>query len=271
MLHYLALTLVTLAGLCFCLAAIIRLRRLQSGHRSNGHGWIWPVWTGITFLTVGFVISLIEGQHERFRFGVMSSLAAIASLFFASRFLTLPSRGLLALPVGGMALLVAMSGLTETHRVAAQDPAIEPESMPFSLLVHIIIMCGHLAAMLFAGAVGGLYLVTSRKLKTSLDVALQLPSLSTLERLCEKSLIVATALLIGGLVTGGAAMLKTNSISLLSLPVLSAMLSMAVLVIILAARLTGKLNRSHLAIGSLFVLGLAALSIISVSAGHYVG
>ena len=265
--HYFALCAVALSGVAFCLATLMGFKQLRN---KNGNSrWVATMWVGIGLLTLGFIFALFDGEHDRFKFGVMSSLATIASIFFAGRFLTLPSRGLLVLPVGGMALLVAMAGLAETHHVA-KNPDAEKAGMTASLVIHIIIMCGHLAAMLFSGAVGTLYMITAKKLKTSLDVALQLPSLSTLENLCEKSLIVATALLIGGLVTGGAAMQDSNSFSLLSLPVLSAMLSMSVLVILLALRLTGKLNRRYMAIGSVFVLLLAALSIVSVSAGHYV-
>ena len=164
-----------------------------------------------------------------------------------------------------MALLVALTGLTPP------DPVVAATERGLLLKTHISIMVFHLAAMLIAGGAGVLYLIAARKLKTSVSAALQLPKLPVLERLCERALVVATALLIGGLVTGGAAMRTSDRFTGTSLPVLIAMLSMAVLVVILALRLAGRLNRSRLAWSAQIALVLAALSILSVVAGHYVG
>ena len=264
--HLLALIAVTLAGLAFCSAALLRWRNLQKDD-VDPHRWVWPVWLGILFLTVGLVFAFLDGQHPSFRFGVLVSWVAIATIFFVSRYLTLPSRGLLVLPVGGMALLVALTGLAEKFQV--QEVRSDEDGMPAILIIHILFMTCHMAAMLASGAAGGTYLLTSRKLKTSVDAALRLPSLSTLERLCERALVIATALLIGGLVTGASAMRLSEHFSLTSWPAISGMVSMAALVIMLALRLAGKLTRRYLAFGSLFVLVLAVLSLASVFAGHY--
>lgn len=265
--HALALIAAALAGIGFVAAALLRLRSRRDSEMEPV--WLWPVWLGIALLTVALVLAFAEGEHRGFRFGVLVSWVGAASLFFIRRYLTLPSPSLLVLPIGAMALLVALAGLAE--RVAGEAPGYREEEggMPLLLLLHIALMTLHLVAMVVAGGSGAVYLRTSRKLKTSAASALRLPSLATLEGLCERSLVVATALLIGGLVTGGAAMQIYRDFKLTSAPALSGMLSMAVLVVMLALRLRGRLGRRYLALGSLVVLGLALLSLGSVFAGHY--
>src|SRR5204862_209152 len=84
--------------------------------------------------------------------------------------------------------------------------------------------------------VRGMYLTAVRQLKSPSPRTLRLPSLPLLERLTERSLVVATALLMGGLATGGAAMQLSRSISLAQPSIILALMTMALLVLVLALR-----------------------------------
>jgi hypothetical protein len=254
--HYLSIVLVALAGCCFCAAAALRWR-LMGRVDAPQPKHIWPMWMGMTLLTASLVLSLCDQAEADYSYGVLGVWAGVASLLFVSRYLAVPSRGVLALPIGGMALLVAMAGLAGP---GAHAPA--PGGHWISK-VHALFMALQLAAIVLSGAAGGLYLVAARQLKSPTVRALRLPSLPLLERLTERSLVVATALLLVGLATGGAALQLARSISLAHPTILLSLATMAVLVATLALKAAGSINRRGVAVAAVAAMALAALGAVS--------
>jgi len=254
--HYLSIVLLALAGCCFCAAALLRWR-LMGRVDAPQPKHLWPMWTGMTLLTASLVLSLCDRAEVDYAYGVLGVWAGVASLLFVSRYLAVPSRGVLALPIGGMSLLVAMAGLAgpSAHPVSAGGHWITS--------VHALFMSLQLAAMVLAGAAGGLYLVAARSLKSPSVRALRLPGLPLLERLTERSLVVATALLLVGLATGGAAMQLSRAISLAHPTILLSLSTMAVLVATLALKATERINRRGVAVAAVAAMALAALGAAS--------
>jgi ABC-type uncharacterized transport system permease subunit len=254
--HLTAVILLAAAGLCYCAAAVVRwLLTAATDERRPTH--LLPLWIGLTLHSVALVLSLLDAGQRGFAYGVLAVWAAVASLFFVSRYLASPSRTILVLPMGGMALLVAMAALTGPQRA---EPVAE---MAWIVRLHVGFMAAHLAVMLVAGAAGGLYLLAAAQLKSPSARALRLPSLPRLERLTERSLVVATALLLGGLATGGAAMQLAPAISLAQPSIVLAMITMALLVTALALRATGWLSRrgaAHAALACMIIAALGAFS-----------
>src|SRR4051812_17841101 len=67
------------------------------------------LWIGFAFQTGGLILAGLDPTRRDFLYAVLGVWAGVASLLFATRYLAGPSRGLLALPIGCMALLVAMT------------------------------------------------------------------------------------------------------------------------------------------------------------------
>jgi ABC-type uncharacterized transport system permease subunit len=254
--HLTAIILIAAAGLCYVAAAVLRWRQMAvSDERRSAH--LIPLWLGLTLHSVSLVLSLVNPGQRDFAYAVLGVWAAVASLFFVSRYLASPSRTILVLPVGGMALLVAMAEL------ASGDNAPTTGATSWITRVHVGFMVLHLAVILLSGAAGGMYLTAVRQLKSSSPRALRLPSLPLLERLTERTLVIATALLMGGLATGGAAMQLTRSISLAQPSIVLALITMVLLVLVLALRSSGHLNRRGIALGAVAAMLVAALGSIS--------
>lgn len=254
--HLTAIILVAAAGICYVVAALLRWRQMGvSDERTSAH--LIPLWLGLALHSVSLVLSLMNPGQRDFAYGVLAVWAAVAGLFFVSRYLASPSRTILVLPVGGMALLVAMAEL------ASPDTTPGGEATSWITRVHVAFMALHLAVMLLSGAAGGMYLTAVRQLKSPSPRALRLPSLPLLERLTERSLVIATALLMGGLATGGAAMQLKRSISLAQPSIVLALMTMALLVLVLALRSTGRLNRRGVALGAVGAMLIAALGAVS--------
>lgn len=254
--HLTAIILIAAAGLCYVAAAWLRWRQMAlSDERTSGH--LLPLWLGLTLHSVSLVLSLLNPGQRDFAYGVLAVWAAVAGLFFVSRYLASPSRTILVLPIGGMALLVAMAEL------ASGESAPSTVGTPWITRVHVGFMALHLAVMLVSGATGGMYLTAVRQLKSPSPRTLRLPNLPLLERLTERSLVVATALLMGGLATGGAAMQLSRSISLAQPSIILSLITMALLVLVLALRATGQLNRRGVAMGAVTAMIIAALGSVS--------
>ncbi len=223
-----------------------------------------PVWlySGVVALTLGLVMSLADGTHPAFTHGVIGIWACLGSLVFLRRYLTAPSRKLLLLPAGGMAILLAMAGLA--------PPADASTASGPLLFLHIVFMTLALTAHLVSAGSGLLYLLAVRSLKEGAVRALRMPALPNLDRLCEHALVVATGLLLGGLATGGVAMRASETFRLSHPASVLALIDMAVLVIALALRTTGHLGRRSMALTALVtavLLGLATASFIALRHG----
>jgi hypothetical protein len=251
--HVIAVILIAAAGCCYCGAAVLRWRQISRVDAPQV-AYLWPMWTGMTLHTVSLILSLCDSKQQDFAYGVLGVWAGVASLLFVTRFLAVPSRGVLALPIGCMAVLVAMASLASHPRAASGTHWIT--------ILHATFMSLHLAAMVLAGAAGGLYLIAVRSLKSPSVRALRLPSLPMLEHLCERSLVVATALLMVGLATGGAAMQLSHAVSLSHPTIILAMMTMVLLVVTLALRSAERLSRRAVAVAAVFGMVLAALGAI---------
>jgi hypothetical protein len=117
---------------------------------------------------------------------------------------------------------------------------------------------------------GLLYLLAVRSLKEGAARALRLPALPNLDRVCERSLVIATGLLLGGLATGGVAMRTSETFRLTHPAAVLALIDMGVLVVALALRTTGHLGRRSMALTALvtaILLGLATASFIALRHG----
>jgi hypothetical protein len=257
-----ALILVALAGLCYCVAALLRWRQMAQADDQR----LAPIllYGGLSLHSVSLILSILSDGHETFAYGVLAVWAAVASILFASKYLAAPSRTILVLPVGGMALLVAMASLA-----GSKVRVVAPHDMLWITQIHAAFMAMHLAVILLAGSAGGMYLTASRQLKSSSPRALRLPRLPVLEKLTERALVIATALLLGGLATGGAAMQLARTINLAQPSIIFALLTMILLVLALALRAAGQLNRRGMALTAVFSMLIAALGAASQLVGRH--
>src|ERR1043165_5139820 len=119
----------------------------RSDERRPAH--LVPLWLGLGLHSVSLVLSLVNPGQRDFAYGVLAVWAAVAGLFFVSPPLPTPSRTILVLPVGGMALLVAMAEL------ASVDAQPATAGTSWIVRVHVAFMALHLAGMLVSGARGG--------------------------------------------------------------------------------------------------------------------
>lgn len=255
--HHLVIILLALAGGGFCLSAVLRWQSLARPEASPSSYW-WPLWTAFACLTVATTLAIFSSHEPRdLGYGALAVWAGIASLLFISRWSAMPSNSLLVLPIGAVALMVATAGATGVTR-----PIPDGGPVPWIILVHAGFMTLHVGAMLVAGSGGGLYLLASAQLKRPSPRALRLPNLPVLERLTDRAFLVATALLLGGLATGGAAM-HHNPINLSHPTAILGIVTLAVLTAILTLRGIYRLGRRGMAIAAVMAMIIAVLSALS--------
>ncbi|HYE04438.1 MAG TPA: hypothetical protein VEL07_02850 [Planctomycetota bacterium] len=260
--HAFAVVMLAAAGLAYCGAAALRWRALRApGDTKRAHPWL--VVAGLLLHSAGVALSLLDNAHQPFLFGAVAAWAAVACVVFLGRFLAVPSTWLLVLPIGGVALLVAGAG------IAAPPAGGGDGGGGWITGLHLAFMAAHLAATLVAGAAGALWLVAVRQLKSATVGAFRLPNLPLLERLSERALVAATALLIGGLATGGAAMRLGGGFSLAHPTVILALATMAVLTVALGLRAVQRLSRRGIAGAAIICMVLGALSLVSLVPGRH--
>jgi ABC-type uncharacterized transport system permease subunit len=166
-----------------------------------------------------------------------------------------------------MAILIAMAAVTDT---AVDRPHhADGEPMHWIVIAHIVFMAFHLAATVVAAAGAGLYLIADRQLKSASASAFKLPNLPLLERVCERGLVASTALLMGGLATGGAAMQWYEHFNLLEPTVLLSLIDMAVLIVALALRAANQIGRRGVASAALVCLLITACALFSQVVVHH--
>lgn len=256
--HLIALVCLVCAGVAYCAAAVSRWLGLDRSAERPGPRVGWLLGIGFAALTVSLVASMMESGPHDFAYAVVGGWATAAALHFALGFLTAPTRVLLILPVGCLALLLALTGFARGEVVGAGS------SRAIGIL-HSVCMASHLAVALVAGGAGGLYLLAVRQLKRANARAFRLPPLPLLERVSERGLVIATALLMAGLATGGAAMSHGGSTIHLSHPaVVIALVSLTLLVLLFSLRLAGRLNRRGLALVAVQTMALAMLSALAL-------
>jgi hypothetical protein len=253
-LHLVAVALTAGAGAAYLWAA--RAQWLRLGREpAAGDGRWW--WIGLAVQSAGLVVSLLDPGHRSFAYGALAAWAAVAAVLFAGRFLSAPGRLLLALPLGAIALLVAVAG------VARLGAPPDDGSGHWIARVHAGFMAAHLAALVAAGAAGGLYLVAARRLKRGDPLATRLPALPAIERLTERGLVWGTALLIGGLATGGAAIRVAQGFQLLHPTALLGLAELVLLAAVLSVHRANRLSRRALAVAATACLAVAVLGLLS--------
>lgn len=255
--HQLTILLVACAGLAYCASALQRWRLIgRSGEATSSR--ISALWLGFAVHSAALALAFCTQPQDRdLLYAILGVWAGVASLVFATRYIAGPSRGLLALPVGCMALLIAMTSLAGGEQIRQQGSG-------WIGIVHGGFMAAYLAAILVAGAIAGLYVIAARQLRSASVRALKLPELPTLERLTERSLIVATALLMGGVATGGAAMEHARGFSLAHPTTLIALVSLGIMVLVLASHAAGRFSRRAFAIATIGCMALGASSLLSL-------
>ncbi len=265
--HLLAVCLVALAGTFYCLAAWQGWRSTASPASAAGSleaGGLEPqrrpplLWLGFSAHTLALVSALFDPRQGAFLDVMIGMWAATAALAFAARVRSPGGRTLLALPLGCAALLVAVVALVRPEQPVYVGGAIT--------VLHAACMAGYVAGVLVAGSSGVLYLVASRQLKHATPRAFRLPALPTLDSLTERSLILATALLMAGVATGGVVMQRVPGSSLAEPTIAIALLNLVVLVAVLAARLVHRLGQRALAAAAVLCLLLGLAELVSLLA-----
>lgn len=256
--HLTVIILLVIAGLGVCLAGLLRWRAIGRAEAST-HDHLWPLWLAFISLTAGTAIAILgDRDHRDLGFGALALWACIASLLFLSRWLAMPSRSLLALPLGAVALMVATAGVAGPTRTATDNL-----HTPWIVYLHAAFMSLHIGAVLLAGTGGGLYLIAAWLLKNPSPRALRLPNLRMLERLTDRSFIVGTALLVGGLATGGAAMHLSPDFRLFHPTALLGIATMVMLLAILVLRSAHRLGNRSMALAAVLAATCAVLSALS--------
>jgi hypothetical protein len=131
-------------------------------------------------------------------------------------------------------------------------------------VLHIAFMAAYLGAIFIAGSAAGLYVIAARQLKTASRRAFRLPELPTLERVADRGLVIATALLMGGVATGGAAMELAHGLALTNPTIIIGLVNLALLVAVLAARATHRLYRRGLAYATIACMIVSAVGFLSL-------
>lgn len=252
--HHLASVVLTGgAGLGYLAAAVRRWLLLSRGVASGDGAWWWA----FAVQTAGLAIALGDPGHRTFAYGALAAWAAVAAVMFAGRFLAAPVRLLLALPLGAVALLVAIAGS------AAGTPP-DDGSGHWIARLHAGFMAAHLAALVAAGGAGVVYLLAAARLKSADPLAMRLPALPVLERLIDRGLVWGAGLLIGGLAVGGAAMRVSDGFRLLHPTALIGIAELALLAAVLAVHRARRLSRRSLAIAAVACLLVGALGLASL-------
>lgn len=253
-LHLASVILTAGAGAAYLWAACRQWIRLGGEMPSTDGRW-W--WIGLGAQTAGLLLSLFDAGHRSFAYGALAGWSAVAAIMFAGRFLAAPARLLLALPLGAMVLLVAIAGVTQV--------GAPPEDGAGSWIsrLHAGFMAAHLAATAAAGAAGVLYLLAAGRLKAGDPRATRLPSLPVLERLVERGLVWGTALLTGGLATGGAAIRVSQTFQLLHPTALLGLAECLLLATVLGLHRANRLSRRALSIAAIACLAVGVIGTLS--------
>lgn len=256
LIHFLAIGLTGLAGLGYLHAAWSQWQRLRDAAMPAGGDGRW--WTAFAMQSAALLVCLLDDGHRSFAYGALAAWAGVAAVMFAGRFLNAPTRLLLALPLGAVALLIAVAG------TASLGAPPEDGAGTWISRVHAGFMAAHLAAVLVAGAAGSLYLIAAARLKSADPRATRLPALPVLERLLERGMVWGAALLIGGLALGGAAIRVSQTFQLLHPTALLGLVEVCLLVAVLAMHRARYLSRRALAMGALACLVIALVGTISL-------
>lgn len=249
--------LLALAGLCYVIAAVVRWRSLaQDAHAPRP----WALLTlGVTAHVIATVMAVVTSGAADFTYAALGSLLAALAMLVGTRFMAVHTPGLLLLPVGIMACLVAAFAAVDRSRLSDD---IEQRSLLF--YVHIIFMSANLAAMLLASAAAGLYLAVSWQLKAASHRALRLPQLPPLATLAQRSLLLALAMQLGGMVSGAVAIHPESNFSPWHPTVVLAGVAIVLMVALLALRAAQRLGWRGLCWGIMLLLAVEVAALVTL-------
>ena len=259
--HMSAVILLGVAGCLFCIGAVVYWLRIARQSAVSDNVSMVIVGFAMTTLTGSLVLSIIDHRQPEFTYAVLSTWSAVAAMLFIKRFLSMPSRSLLMVPMGAMAVMVAIVAVMDLPEAAQERSG----SLPFVTIIHILFMSLFLGASLVSGAAGFTYFLADRQLRSASERAFKLPSLPSLRRVCFTGLVFACALLCGGLATGAAATTYVEAFDYLHPIVIVSVLNMLLLLSVLFMDMTRGINQKFLSTVSIILLLLAILSVISLN------
>ena len=254
--HIATVALTAMAGIGYVWAAARQWLRLGDAAIPAQAGSWW--WVAFALQTAALTISLFDPDNRTLAYGELAAWSAVAAIMFAGRFVDAPVRLLLALPLGAVVLLIAIAGGT-----AVGDPPSDG-SGSWIIKIHVGFMIIHLSALVAAGAMATLYILAADRLKAADPRATRLPTLPEMERFIERSLIWGTALLIGGLATGGGAIRLSQNFQLVHPTSLLGMSEMIILITVLSMHHARRLSRRALAVGALAGLTISVIGTLSL-------
>ncbi len=256
-----AVILLGVAGTLFCLAAVVYWRRIAHSKETFDKKSMAIVGAGMVALTIALILSLWDHTQRDFTFAVISLWSAAAALLFVKRFLSMPSRSLLVLPVGAMAFMIAV--VSVMHLPDAPPPDYEHPSMV--IMIHVLFMVIYFAANLISASAGLLYFIADRQLKRASERAFKLPSLPSLRRVTVVGLVVSCAMLLAGLATGAAAATEVEGFDYAHPIVPISIFSMVLLMALLFFDVKQRLNQKALSIAAMLILLLTIISVVSLN------
>ena len=193
----------------------------------------------------------------------LSALAIGLSYRYIQKKLDIRSLG------GAIAALMSLLAVFAYHSTIRPKLDVLPlgegeGSLPFSLMLHIALALAGLAAFAVSAAMSGMYLVVAKRLKSKafLMRGRRLPSLSALDALNLRGLLIGFPLYTGALLIGSAYAFKSSG--QLSLSYLIALGSWTIYGVVLQARLTAGWRGQRAA----WLTLIAFVGILAVAASY---
>ncbi|NRA36626.1 MAG: hypothetical protein HRU15_00660 [Planctomycetes bacterium] len=243
--HSISIVLLALSGIFFCLSAAVYWRRMVADKKQDLISML-IVGCGMSALTLSVICSLIDNSDHEFSFILLSIWSAVAAILFVKRFLMMPSRGLLVLPVGAVALMCAVISLVEKNKPDLTAGA--DESLALVVIVHIIFMSLNMASILVAASAAIAYFYSDRQLHLASPRAFELPSLPSLKKVTLVMLVCASAFLFAGMATGAAATTYSESFDYVHPVVVLSLINLLYLLVILFYEATSRIGQRRLSI-----------------------
>jgi len=259
MASYLIAGLVLLAGSCYMAAGWRRWRRLDD-EVERPNSVVGLAGAGFLLHAAALAMAFATRGEGEVAYATLGTWVAVILLAGSARFLDLRAYMLLLMPMGGLVFFLALAiGIDALH---PSSPGDDSEARSLVSFVHVAFMTGYLAALLLGGTAAILHRIATRQLKHPDRRALRIPSLPALGRLCEGALIGGSALLVGGLVSGHAAI--GERFEWFHLTPILAFVSLAVMALAVGLRTAGRMGNIGLVRTNLILLGIAVVTALSL-------
>lgn len=252
-----SISLLALSGFFFCLSAAVYWRRMVADKQQDLIS-MSIVGCGMLALSLSVLCSLLDGSDNEFSFVLLSMWSAVAAILFVKRFLSMPSRGLMVLPIGAVALMCAVVAFTGD--VPTQEE--QASSLAPVVIVHIIFMSLNMATILVASSAAIGYFYSDRQLRLASPRAFQLPSLPSLKKVTDVMIVSATATLFAGMATGAAASTYSEHFNYAHPVVILCLLNLVFLLVTLFCEATSRIGQRRLSILCIVSMLLTMLTVI---------